>query len=977
MKRILTILATVAASAVLCANVSAQGGYTVKGTVVDQAGPVIGAAVVEQGTTNGVVTGLDGDYVLKVSGADAVIEISCMGYATVTFKAGEVPATVTLTDDTTYLDEVVVIGYGTLSKKELSSSIVQVDKKDFVKGSMNNAMEMLTGKVAGLNVNTTAAANPNSSSSLQVRGATSISASNDPLIVIDGVPGGSIRNLSPQDIESMTVLKDAASAAIYGTRGANGVILITTKKGSDNGPGHSSVTYDSWFGINLAKEAPQTLSADEFRRSRRGNDYGYSTDWYQAIMRDFSYDLNQYVSLDGTTDNGSYNASVNYKKATGMDIAAAREEFGGRAAVEQRALKGKLVFNASLNARHVNETWGNDGMFDTALNLNPTMPIYNEDGSWYQPTTSTGIKNPVSELTVNTSNGARNYILGTAGVKWNIFSSDNHTVSTSVNYTYNYNDLKSNYYTPSTSSESFWSEYDGRASISYQKSWVNLLEWLVNYNMHLGDHHLAFVGGYSWQQDMWETLGAENSNFTYDNMLYNSIGSGTYLGEGKASMYSGKSESRLVGVFGRANYNWNNTVFVSASLRYEGCTKFGADNKWGYFPAVSAAVELKDLLFSGNSAIDSIKPRVSYGVTGRSDFDAYKALSTYSSNGYYLMGSDWVTGYAPSSNANTQLGWEKLVSVNAGVDFAFWNRLRGSVEFYDRQSRDLLYNYTAPQPPFVYSSILVNVGTTTNLGVELSLDYDVFKGGDFAWTTGINASWGRTTLSKLSNDIYKASYIELYQKPGVGTNEYFFRVAEDSRIGQFYGYEYAGVDDSGNMLVYDNDGNAVNASAADASWKRYIGNGTPEAFLTWNNTFRWKGFDLSMMWRGAFGFQIFNMRKYGMGLQGCGTDNVLRTAYTDDSYIRTGGGVISSYFLENGDYFKLENVTLGYNFDFGRNAAVEALRVYLSAKNLCTITSYTGNDPSIVSVNGIEPGVDSSSAYPLATTVTLGVTLTF
>ena len=978
MRRILTILATAAITMALGANVFAQdSGYVVKGVVVDQSGPVIGAGVFEEGTSNGAVTDYDGNYTLRVSSANATVQVSCIGYSTVSFKASDMPATVVLAEDTMNLDEVVVIGYGTLSKKEISSSIVQVDKKDFVQGSMNNAMEMLTGKVAGLNVNTTAAANPNSSSSLQIRGATSISASNDPLIVIDGVPGGSIRNLSPQDIESMTVLKDAASAAIYGTRGANGVILITTKKGTDKGAGHSSVTYDSWFGVNLAKPAPETLTPDEFRRSRRGNDYGYNTDWYKEIMRDFSYDMNQYVSLDGATEKSSYNASVNYKRATGLDMAAAREEFGGRAAFEQRALNNKLVFNFSVNARHVNETWGNDGMFDTALNLNPTMPIKNEDGSWFQPTTATGIKNPVSELVVNTSNGARNYLLGTAGLKWNIWNNEHHSFSTSVNYTYNYNDLKSNYYTPSTSSESFWNDYDGRANLSYQKTWINLVEWLFNYNMSIGNNNLGFVAGYSWQKDMWENMGAENSNFTYDNMLYNSIGSGTYLGEGKANMWSGKSESRLVGVFGRLTYNWKNTVFASASLRYEGSTKFGADHKWGYFPAVSAAIELKNIFFKGAENINSLKPRVSYGVTGRSDFDAYKALATYSANGSYLMGSDWVTGYAPSSNANTKLGWEKLVSINAGVDFAFFNRLRGSIEYYNRQSRDLLYNYTAPQPPFVYSSILVNVGTTENKGVELTLDYDVIKGHDFTWTTGVNMSWGTTTLKHLSNDIYKASYIELYRKPGVGTNEYFFRVAENSKIGQFYGYKYAGTDDSGNMLVYDKDGNAVNAAAANAEWKDYIGNGTPSTFLTWSNVFRWKGFDLSMMWRGAFGFEIFNMRKYGMGLQGCGTDNVLRTAYTTDSYIRTGGGVISSYFLEKGDYFKLENVTLGYNFNFKRDAAVNALRVYLAAKNLCTLTKYTGNDPSIVSVNGIEPGVDNSSAYPLATTVTLGVTLSF
>lgn len=468
MKRILILLSGIIASALMSTNVFAQGGYEVKGIVIDEIGPVMGASVIEKGTLNGTSTDLDGTYTLKVSSADAIIEISCIGYATASFKASAVPSTLTLTDDTTFLEEVVVIGYGTLSKKELSSSIVQVDKDDFARGSMNNVMEMMSGKVAGLNVNTTAAANPNSSSSLQIRGATSITADNGPLVVIDGVPGGDIRNLSAQDIESMTVLKDAASAAIYGTRGANGVILITTKKGSNAGIGKSHITYDSWVGVNIPKDPIATLSADEFRRSRRGNDYGYSTDWYDEITRDYAYDLNQYVSADGTMENGSYNASINYKRANGIDITSGREEFGGRAAIEQKALDNKLQFNAALNVRRVNETWGDDGMFDTALSLNPTMPVRNEDGSWYQPTSSTGIKNPVSRLVDDISNGQRLYLLGTASVKWNILSNENHSLSTSLTYSYNYNDLKSNYYTPSTSSESFWGGFAGRASLQYQ-----------------------------------------------------------------------------------------------------------------------------------------------------------------------------------------------------------------------------------------------------------------------------------------------------------------------------------------------------------------------------------------------------------------------------------------------------------------------------------------------------------------------------
>lgn len=977
MKRILILLSGIIASALMSTNASAQGGYEVKGVVIDEIGPVMGASIIEKGTLNGTSTDLDGTYTLKVSSADAIVEISCIGYATASFKASAVPSTLTLSDDTTFLEEVVVIGYGTLSKKELSSSIVQVDKDDFARGSMNNVMEMMSGKVAGLNVNTTAAANPNSSSSLQIRGATSITAGNGPLVVIDGVPGGDIRNLSAQDIESMTVLKDAASAAIYGTRGANGVILITTKKGSDAGIGKSHITYDSWVGVNIPKAPIATLSADEFRRSRRGNDYGYTTDWYDEITRDYAYDLNQYVSADGTMENGSYNASINYKRANGIDITSGREEFGGRAAIEQKALDNKFQFNAALNVRRVNETWGDDGMFDTALNLNPTMPVRNEDGSWYQPTTSTGIKNPVSRLVDDISNGQRLYLLGTTSVKWNILSNENHSLSTSLTYSYNYNDLKSNYYTPSTSSESFWGGFAGRASLQYQKWYSNEVEWLVNYMFTKGDHTLSAVAGYAYEDNNWESMYMENSDFANDISGYNSIGSGRYLGEGKANINSGKSRSKLIGVFGRVNYNWKDIIFASASLRYEGSTKFGANNKWGYFPAVSIAADLANTgLFDGNDVVQSLKPRVSYGVTGRSDFDSYLSLSTYSSTGSYIQDGKWVTAYAPSVNANPDLRWEKLVAINVGVDFVLWNRLRGSVDLFDRQSRDLLYTYTAPQPPFVYPTILVNVGTTSNKGVEFTLDYDVVAGKDFSWTTGVNASFGSTYLTKLSNDIYKADYLELYQKPGVGTSEYFFRVAEGSKIGQFYGYEYAGVDENKNMLIYDNEGNKVNAAAADISWKKYIGNGTPEAFVNWNNTLVYKNWDLSLQFSGAFGFQIFNMRKYGMGLQSCGTDNVFRTAYTDDAYITTGGGVISSFFLEDGDYFKLQNATLGYNFT-PKNSAISNLRAYISAKNLFTLTKYSGSDPSIVSVTGITPGVDSNSAYPVATAVTLGVTLSF
>ncbi|MDE5842261.1 MAG: SusC/RagA family TonB-linked outer membrane protein, partial [Muribaculaceae bacterium] len=714
----------VALALIVAPSVSAQL-LTVSGTVYDQSGDtLIGVSVSVKGDQKlGAPTDMDGNYTLKNVPSDATLVFSYVGFGAVEEKVnGRTTIDVTMREDAELLNEVVVVGYGSLSRKEVSSSIVQVNRDDFAQGAMNNPMEMLTGKVAGLNVSSTAAADPNGSAELQVRGATSLSAGNGPLVVIDGVAGGDIRTIAPQDIESMSVLKDAASAAIYGTRGANGVILITTKKGTGEA-GKPVITYDSYAAVSFAKDRPQVLSPYEWRLARRGHDYGASTDWYSLITRDAAYDTNQYVSIDGSLPNGGYyTASMNYKNANGLDIVSKREEFGGRAAVAANALDNHIRLTASLNARKVNEDWGDSGMFDTALGMNPTIPVFNEDGSYYQPTSPTDIKNPVQQLKVNTSQGNRTYILGTADLKYNIWSNENHNVSTTLSYSYNYNDLKSNYYTPTTSGESYWGGYKGRASIQYQKWWTNRLEWIANYGFVNEDHDVKVVAGYSFERTDWEQMFQQNNDFTFDKPLWNGIGAGSWLADGKAQMYAGKSESKLVGFFGRVNYSWKGMLIASASIRHEGSTKFGADKKWGSFPSASIAWEMTKMPFLSDyvQTVQSLKPRISYGMTGRSDFDAYSSLATYSSNGTYLIDGAWITGYRPSNNANPELAWEKLSSMNYGVDFMFFNRIYGSIEYFDRRSQDLLYNYTAPQPPYVYPNILVNVGTIRNTGVELA-----------------------------------------------------------------------------------------------------------------------------------------------------------------------------------------------------------------------------------------------------------------
>ncbi len=957
-------------------DVSAQA--TINGQVKDETGEgVIGASVVEKGTSNGTVTDFDGNFSLKCKPGATLV------FTYIGFNPQELPAKngmeVTLKEDVAQLNEVVVVGYGSMAKKEISSSVVQINKDQFNQGAASDPMALIAGKVAGLNVAATADANPNAMTDIQVRGAGSLTASNGPLVVIDGIAGGDLRNIATQDVESITVLKDAGSAAIYGTRGANGVILVTTKKGSGTA-GVTNVTYDSYIALNVQKPRIKILSTDEFRRSRRGQDYGADTDWWSEITRPVSYSLNQYISIDSSNKNGYFGLSLNYKKGNGLDIVSGREEYGARFVGEQRVLNNRLQFNSSLSARKVHEKWGNNGLFDTALTMNPTIPVKNPDGSYYQPNSPTDIHNPVNDLKENVSQGDRTYILGNADVKLNILQTEQHNLSTSLSYALQYNDLKDNFYTPSTSSESFWNGYAGRARINYQKWWTNRLEYLINYTMTLNQHQLKAVLGYSWERSKWEQSGNENMGFVYDALSYHGIGSGSYLRDGKANLWAGSSESTLIGFFGRLNYNFNDIIYASASMRREGSTKFGANKKWGNFPSASLAWEIVNTPFAQGLAqtFQSLKPRVSYGVTGRSDFNAYQSIATYSTRGAYLIDNQWINGYAPSLNANPDLAWEKSTAFNVGIDFVALNsRLRGSVEYFDRRSQDLLYNYTAPQPPFIYNTILVNVGTTKNTGIEVALDYDVIAKKGLKWTTGINWSMGDTKLTKLSSDAYQMAYLDLYQKPGPGSSEYFFRVEEGGKIGQFYGYEHAGVDENGLLLIYDNNGNAIPAAQADPAYKRNIGNGAPKHFLSWNNSFSYKNWDLSMLFRSALGFEIFNMRKYGMGLKGSGTDNVLRAAYTDYADVESSGGIISSYFLEKGDYVKLDNVTLGYTYSPKNRQLIESLRVYLTAKNVFTLTGYKGNDPSIVTSTGITPGIDSNSAYPQATQVSLGVTLRF
>ncbi|HEX2920644.1 MAG TPA: SusC/RagA family TonB-linked outer membrane protein [Bacteroidales bacterium] len=956
-----------------------QQTFSISGKVTDKSGtPVPGVTVTLKGTTTGAMTDADGKYTITGVSNGSIIVFSFMGLKSQEVTvSGSSNLNIEMEEDSIALQEVVVVGYGSMTKKEISSSIVSVNKEDFQKGAVSDPMELLVGKVAGLNIDNSSAS-PHSSSSFQIRGATSITGGNTPLVVIDGIAGGNLNTVATQDIESIVILKDAASAAIYGTRGANGVIIITTKMGADGGKGAFDVTYNSYFSNNLMHKLPESLGHDEFVERARGIDYGYNDDWLGQLKRKFSYDNNQYLSVSGSTEKSRYNISFNYVNNTGLDKANESTRYGVRISHLQKTLKDLVEIGTTINLRATDALTGPSGITNTVF-MNPTQPIWNDDGTYNHPTTSTNATNPVEEANIVTDENNTVFATGTIEAKIQLINSGAHSLSTSANNTIDYNNNKNQYYYPSTGATSSWNGYKGRATLGNTRNWTNQFEWTTNYTYKTSTHLLRGVAGYSFTENFSDNMSMTNYNFDFDQFLYNDIGSGTYLAAGRATMASGKNSSRLVGVFGRVNYSWKELLTATASLRYEGSSRFGVNNKWGYFPAVSASWEITKMPFMAatKDIINGLKLRASYGVTGRQAGSDYASLQTYNSKStYYYMDGAWVAAYGPSKNANPNLAWELGISSDIGIDFEIYRRFRGSIEYFDRRSEDLLSSYSAPQPPFIFNSILVNLGSTKNTGMEVSLDGDIIKKSDFSWGMNLTYSYGTTILTKLSNDVYKASYIDLMQRGGLGTSEYYFRLVEGGKIGEVYGYKHAGVDENGELLVLSKEGEAIPKTAADNSDKQYIGNTAPKHFFSLTNSVRYKNWDLSIFTRGAAGMKMWNGQLMNNGLKGSAAQNVLRTAYTKYDYITSDGSILSSFYLENGAWFKIEKISFGYTVPFRNTNLVKSMYWYISADNLATFTGFTGIDPSTATSIGLTPGITGSTAL-VTTQLTLGTTIKF
>lgn len=960
-------------------------GTTISGTVSDANGePLIGVTILVQGTTNGTVTNIDGEFQLSNVPSNADLEVSYVGMQTQIVPVdGQTTVNITLTEDTELLEELVVVGYGTMDRREVTSSIETVSAADFNQGGTRNAMDLIQGKVAGLNMTRTAGSNPNSGMEIQLRGVASLTGTRSPLIVIDGIPGGNLDLLQPDDIESFNILKDGSAAAIYGTRGNAGVILITTRKGRAGAP---QFNYSSYAQHEILSERPKVFDAAGFRDLisqgiiNESQDFGADTNLFDELIN--SNNLSHYhnFSASGGTENTNYRASVFYSNLEGIALENSREQFGGRINVNQRGLNDRLTMSVNLatNFNKANMLGGGTGDFEQAIQRNPTAPLYNEDGTFFE-TTAFNNYNPLSRLANRVSE--RNQQTTSADIRMQVDLTDYWSVSGFGSYQRNtYNDR---YYRSSL-------DWDNRPGSSYQGmgyaskanhlSWSKTFEATTDYRRTFDDvHTLTGLLGYSYQYDTAEDFNVNNNGFTTDAFMDWNLGAGSAIQNTqlpRPGMGSNKQDNTLVAFFGRVNYSFDQRYYLQAIVRHEGSSRFGANHKWGTFPAISAGwtISEEDFMYDVD-VIDELKLRVGYGVTGNQGIPNYQSLPTLSTGGVYPQDGVYYQTYGASRNPNPDLRWEQKHELNVGIDFDLLNRrLSGSIDVYNRNTRDLLYNYNAQQPPFVRDLIYTNVGSIRNSGIELQLSASAIRNQEFSWDIDLATSYQTNELTKLSSEVFQANWLSFYGLPSPGNLGEAFRLEEGGRVGNFYGKEFAGFTDDGKWLFYKADGTTARASDISEDDLKIIGNGVPKVQASLNNTFRYKNFDLTLLFRGKFGFDILNLKELYFGNTQWLPNNMLRTALSrhvelddDPQY--------SDYYLERGDFVKLDNVTLGYNVPLNSDY-ISNLRFYVTGRNILTITGYSGVDPEVQDT-GFEAGVDRRDYYPRTQSWTVGVNIGF
>ena len=959
----------------------------VSGTVKDANGePLIGVSVLEVGTQNGAVTDMYGNYKLNVK-PGAKLKISYIGFTPQTVKAGS-NSQIVLQEDNTALNEVVVVGYGTMRRKDVTSSITTVKAEDLNQGVFTDPGQMLQGKVPGLVVSSTA--DPNGSPTITLRGASTLrTGAMSPYYVVDGIPGVDISIVSPEDIESIDVLRDATATAIYGSKAANGVIIITTKKGSKE---RTNVTYNGYVAIDNILKKYDVCTADDLRQYAKDNnitlkDGGANTDWQDEVLRT-GISHNHNVNISGGNGSTSYMISGDLRKREGVIKMTGFDRFNVRSLVSTKTLKDHLTVSIGANmmyGKHFGVPSGNEGasVLDAMNYYSPTNAVKNADGTW---TVGSGSKNynPLALMEENKSETVwkRNQFVGKTalelwkGLVWN------------VNYSWsNYQSTYSAYNTRNSQLEGIGNK-NGQATRNTYFGREQTFETYLNYNFTAGKNKFDLMAGYSWEEKKnndgfgLSVEGYYNDDLGWYNMSY----AQTILGV-QNSVQSGYLEKvRNISFYGRVNYSFDSRYMLQATIRRDGSSVFGKNNRWGTFPSVSAAWNITEEKFMQNQHIfDNLKLRAGYGISGNAmGFDVYSSYNTYGASGTFVYDGKTYRTYGATKNANPDLKWESTGMLNIGLDFAFLKgRLNGTVEVYHKKTKDLIWSYPVSTTQYIYGWIDANVGEMTNKGIEFTLNAVPVRTKNFMWSTTLNLSHNKNTVDKMQNETFHTTNLTQGDPmvAGVSADGWTQRIMEGEPIGTFYTYQYAGiVNGRSEYYVLDENGNRTGETTNNPSLKdrSITGCAQPKLNAGWNNTLTYKNWSLNAFITGVFGNDVYNSARahYTSAQMFSDGKNVLKE-FLNNPASDASGSLPSDRFIEKGSYVRLQTLSLSYTFRNCFNDWIQDLTLYGTANNLFTITNYKGLDPE-VNMGGIDPGIDYRwSRYPHTRTFMVGVKINF
>lgn len=981
MKRVLL------SSALLLVSTLTFAQSKVSGTVKDANGePLIGVSVMEVGTNNGAVTDINGNYTLNVK-PGAKLKLSYIGFTSKTIKASG-NSQIVLDEDNTALNEVVVVGYGTMRRKDVTSSITTVKAEDLNQGVFTDPGQMLQGKVPGLVVSSTA--DPNGSPTITLRGASTLrTGAMSPYYVVDGIPGVDISIVSPEDIESIDVLRDATATAIYGSKAANGVIIITTKKGAEE---KTNVSYNGYVAFDNILKKYDVCTADDLRQYAKDNnitlkDGGANTDWQDEVLRT-GISHNHNVNISGGNGSTNYMISADLRKREGVIKMTGFDRFNVRSLVSTKTLKDHLTVSLGANmmyGKHFGVPSGNEGasVLDAMNYYSPTNAIKNADGIW---TVGSGSKNynPLALMEENKSETVwkRNQFVGKTALElWKGFV-------WSVNYSWsNYQSTYSAYNTRNSQLEGIGNK-NGQATRNTYFGREQTFETYLNYDFKVGKSKWGLMGGYSWEEKKnndgfgLSVEGYYNDDLGWYNMSY----AQTILGV-QNSVQSGYLEKvRNISFYGRVNYSFDSRYMLQATIRRDGSSVFGKNNRWGTFPSVSAAWNITEEKFMQNQHIfDNLKLRAGYGISGNAmGFDVYSSYNTYGASGTFVYDGKTYRTYGATKNANPDLKWESTGMLNIGLDFAFLKgRLNGTVEVYHKKTKDLIWSYPVSTTQYIYGWMDANVGEMTNKGIEFTLNAVPVRTKNFMWSTTLNLSHNKNTVDKMQNETFHTTNLTQGDPmvAGVSADGWTQRIMEGEPIGTFYTYQYAGiVNGRSEYYVLDENGNRTGETTNNPSLKdrSITGCAQPKLNAGWNNTLTYKNWSLNAFITGVFGNDVYNSARahYTAAQMFSDGKNVLKE-FLSNPVGDASSSLPSDRYIEKGSYVRLQTLSLSYTFRNCFNDWIQDLTLYGTANNLFTITNYRGLDPE-VNMGGIDPGIDYRwSRYPHTRTFMVGVKINF